>query len=222
MFHWTDLQEKNSTSPQPWGSDKIENSHKRAVTAVLLKPRKFSVSKVPSKAAPRCLLSNLTWTPKLCCWFLGWSATCCWFRSRSDFSGQTMPNRSLMTSQASAQCLGPTGLIFAMRSRYNNQSGSETFFDEVDTAFSGQDAGLISPTAWLMLQLVGTTGFNLALTLVLWITSNSRSIFCWSGYAYRRRRSTWRYWKQCFQPDGIRIRKSPLLRSPEHWRKSTP
>ncbi len=36
---------------------------------------------------------------------------------------------------------GPTGLIFAMRSRYENQSGSETFFDEVDTAYSGQDAG---------------------------------------------------------------------------------
>ena len=34
---------------------------------------------------------------------------------------------------------GPTGLIFAMRSRYTDQSGSETFFDEVDTAFSGQD-----------------------------------------------------------------------------------
>jgi len=36
---------------------------------------------------------------------------------------------------------GPTGLIFAMRSRYTNQSGTETFFDEVDTAFSGQNDG---------------------------------------------------------------------------------
>ena len=36
---------------------------------------------------------------------------------------------------------GPTGLIFAMRSRYQNQSGSETFFDEVDSAFSGQNSG---------------------------------------------------------------------------------
>ena len=34
---------------------------------------------------------------------------------------------------------GPTGLIFAMRSRLQDQSGAETFFDEVDTAFSGQD-----------------------------------------------------------------------------------
>ena len=36
---------------------------------------------------------------------------------------------------------GPTGLIFAMRSRYTNQSGTEAFFNEPDTAFSGQDAG---------------------------------------------------------------------------------
>lgn len=31
---------------------------------------------------------------------------------------------------------GPTGLIFAMRSRYANQTGDETFYDEVNTAFS--------------------------------------------------------------------------------------
>ena len=34
---------------------------------------------------------------------------------------------------------GPTGLIFAMRSRYSTQGGAETFFDEVNSAFSGQD-----------------------------------------------------------------------------------
>jgi hypothetical protein len=36
---------------------------------------------------------------------------------------------------------GPTGLIFAMRSRKDSQSGTETFFDEVDTAFSAQNDG---------------------------------------------------------------------------------
>ena len=38
---------------------------------------------------------------------------------------------------------GPTGLIFAMRSRYgtNRTAGSEAFYNEADTAFSGQDAG---------------------------------------------------------------------------------
>ena len=32
---------------------------------------------------------------------------------------------------------GPTGLIFALRSRYNNQSGAEALFQEADTRFGG-------------------------------------------------------------------------------------
>lgn len=36
---------------------------------------------------------------------------------------------------------GPTGLIFAMRSRYANQTGNETFYNEVDTAFSSIVSG---------------------------------------------------------------------------------
>jgi hypothetical protein len=36
---------------------------------------------------------------------------------------------------------GPTGLIFAMRSRFTNQSGTEALFNEADSAFSGQDDG---------------------------------------------------------------------------------
>jgi len=37
---------------------------------------------------------------------------------------------------------GPTGLIFAMRSRYTSNSGTEALFDEVDSAFSAQREGL--------------------------------------------------------------------------------
>ena len=36
---------------------------------------------------------------------------------------------------------GPTGLIFAMRSKYKTQDGTEALFDEADTAFSGQNEG---------------------------------------------------------------------------------
>jgi len=35
---------------------------------------------------------------------------------------------------------GPTGLIFAMRSRYASQTGGEALFDEADTDFSGRNA----------------------------------------------------------------------------------
>jgi hypothetical protein len=36
---------------------------------------------------------------------------------------------------------GPTGLIFAMRSRIDGPQGDETFYNEVDSAFSGQNKG---------------------------------------------------------------------------------
>jgi hypothetical protein len=49
---------------------------------------------------------------------------------------------------------GPTGLIFAMRARYANQEGTETFYNEVNTGFSSRggsntaatDAGYASAT----------------------------------------------------------------------------
>ena len=34
---------------------------------------------------------------------------------------------------------GPTGLIFAMRSKYGTQSGTEAFYNEADSSFSGQN-----------------------------------------------------------------------------------
>ena len=36
---------------------------------------------------------------------------------------------------------GPTGLIFAMKSKYSTQGGDEALFGEADTGFSGQTAG---------------------------------------------------------------------------------
>jgi hypothetical protein len=48
---------------------------------------------------------------------------------------------------------GPTGLIFAMRSRYANQTGNETFYNEVDTAY----ATIVSGANTLGQKHVGTT-----------------------------------------------------------------
>jgi hypothetical protein len=41
---------------------------------------------------------------------------------------------------------GPTGLIFAMRSRYTSQTGTEAMFDEADTDFSSRNAAGDSTT----------------------------------------------------------------------------
>lgn len=48
----------------------------------------------------------------------------------------------------------PTGLIFAFRSRYQNQTGPEAFYNEANTSFSGSNAG--GNTANLV-QHVGTS-----------------------------------------------------------------
>jgi hypothetical protein len=53
---------------------------------------------------------------------------------------RSMPNLIAYDVAGVQPMTGPTGLIFAMRSRYANQSGAETFFNEVDSAFSGQNA----------------------------------------------------------------------------------
>ena len=39
---------------------------------------------------------------------------------------------------------GPTGLIFAMRTRYSSQSGTEAFYNEANTAFSGANGAIVA------------------------------------------------------------------------------
>ena len=48
-----------------------------------------------------------------------------------------MPNLIAYDIAGVQPMTGPTGLIFAMRSRYTNQSGTEAFYDEADNDFSG-------------------------------------------------------------------------------------
>ena len=55
---------------------------------------------------------------------------------------RAMPNLVAYDLAGVQPMSGPTGLIFAMRSRYTNQTGTEALFNEADTAFSGQSANL--------------------------------------------------------------------------------
>ena len=49
---------------------------------------------------------------------------------------RAMPNLVAYDIMGVQPMTGPTGLIFAMRSRYTNQSSGETFYNEVNTGFS--------------------------------------------------------------------------------------
>jgi len=50
---------------------------------------------------------------------------------------RSMPNLIAYDIAGVQPMTGPTGLIFAMRSRYTNQSGTEAFYNEADTDFGG-------------------------------------------------------------------------------------
>jgi hypothetical protein len=55
---------------------------------------------------------------------------------------------------------GPTGLIFAMRSRYSSQTGSEALFDEADTAFANSGistSGVYTPGSDTSTSGLGTS-----------------------------------------------------------------
>ena len=73
---------------------------------------------------------------------------------------RSMPNLVAYDLAGVQPMNGPTGLIFAMRSRYTNQSGTEALFDEADTAFSnsGLDGGLYTPNSEGQSVGLGTTG----------------------------------------------------------------
>jgi hypothetical protein len=105
----------------------VKDSYKRAVTSVILENQEKSLREDAaflSEAAP----SNATgssiqnWNPILI-----------------SLVRRAMPNLIAYDIAGVQPMSGPTGLIFAMRSRYNSQSGGEALFDEADTDFSGRN-----------------------------------------------------------------------------------
>jgi len=54
---------------------------------------------------------------------------------------RSMPNLMAYDVCSVQPMTGPTGLIFAMRARYTNQSGDEALYDEADTGFSSTETG---------------------------------------------------------------------------------
>jgi len=65
---------------------------------------------------------------------------------------------------------GPTGLIFAMRSRYSTQTGTEAFYNEANTFFSGSNSA-ITPA-----QLAQITNLTLAANTTETFTSNAFAV----------------------------------------------
>ena len=149
MFMSEHLQEKWAPLLNYEGLDPIKDSHRRAVTAVLLENQEKFLREQNAFSSSG---SFLTETPTNSANAAGGSGG---FGADSAPGGPTagfdpvlislirrsMPNLVAYDLAGVQPMSGPTGLIFAMRSRYTNQSGTESFFNEADTTFSGQDAG---------------------------------------------------------------------------------
>ena len=164
MFQSEQLQEKWAPLLDYEGLDSISDSHRRAVTAVLLENQE----KFLKEEAAFSSGINLMETPNMNTNSganAGFSADATAAGPVAGFDPvlislirRAMPNLVAYDLAGVQPMSGPTGLIFAMRSRLEDQSGSETFFDEVDTAFSGQDAGFDVTTGFSDVDAgIGTT-----------------------------------------------------------------
>jgi hypothetical protein len=140
MHNTEALQEKWAPILDYQGMDPIKDSHRRAVTAVLLENQEQTLREEREflSEGPTVTTNSSAGNP-------GFSAG-----ASSPVAGfdpvlislirRAMPNLVAYDLAGVQPMNGPTGLIFAMRSRYNTQSGAEALFNEADTAFSGQSA----------------------------------------------------------------------------------
>ena len=108
----------------------IKDNHRRSVTAVMLE----NTEKALRESAAHGMYQTLTEAAPV-------NAT---GSSIDNFDPvlislvrRSMPNLVAYDICGVQPMTGPTGLIFAMRSRYANQAGDETFYNEVNTSFSG-------------------------------------------------------------------------------------
>jgi hypothetical protein len=151
MFHSEHLQEKWAPLLNYEGLDQIKDSHRRAVTAVLLENQErflkeesaFNSGGITNlmEATPTNAVGNGGFAGSAAGSAAAYGPTAGFDPVLISLIRRSMPNLIAYDIAGVQPMSGPTGLIFAMRSRYANQSGTETFYNEVDSAFSGQPKG---------------------------------------------------------------------------------
>ena len=125
MFKTEHLQEKWQPVLEHNDLPEIKDSYRKAVTTLVLENQEAALKEdrgFLSEAAP----TNATG-----------SAVDNWDPILISLVRRAMPNLIAYDIAGVQPMTGPTGLIFAMRSRYTNQTGTEAFYDEADNDFSG-------------------------------------------------------------------------------------
>jgi hypothetical protein len=149
MYNTEYLQEKWAPILDYQGMDGIKDSHRRAVTAILLENQEREIREERDflSEAPTNFTSTSTGTGT------GLSGSSTGALQGFDpvlisLIRRSMPNLIAYDLCGVQPMNGPTGLIFAMRSRYTNQAGDETFYNEVDSAYSGQGSTFTQTEGW--------------------------------------------------------------------------
>ena len=150
MFNSEQLQEKWNPVLDCEGLDSIKDNYKKAVTAVLLENQEKFLREeagVLTEAAPTVSTASTAGG------VAGFSASSTATGPSAGFDPvlislirRSMPKLIAYDIAGVQPMTGPTGLIFAMRSRYgtNRTAGTEAFFNEADSQFSGTDAAQTS------------------------------------------------------------------------------
>jgi hypothetical protein len=142
MFNAEQLQEKWAPILDYEGMDPIRDSHRRAVTAILLEnqERELREEREFLYEGPNI---NTGSSGSIAGFSGGASAPVAGFDPvLISLIRRSMPNLVAYDLAGVQPMNGPTGLIFAMRSKYATQGGPEAFFDEVNSAWSAQDDDL--------------------------------------------------------------------------------
>ena len=121
------LQEKWAPVLDSQEAGSITDQHRRRVTAVVLENQEkaFMEDRALTETAANATGANVdNWDPVLI-----------------SLVRRATPNLLAFDLVGVQPMTGPTGLIFAMKSRYTSQTGDEALFDEANTAFSGAASG---------------------------------------------------------------------------------
>jgi len=129
MFQTEHLQEKWQPVLEHKDLPEINDSYRKAVTTVILENQEKSMKEdnaFLSEAAP----TNSGHAP-------AGANVAGWDPILISLVRRAMPNLIAYDVAGVQPMTGPTGLIFAMRSRYSSQTGTEAFYNEADNDFSG-------------------------------------------------------------------------------------
>jgi len=116
--------------------DKIQDAHRRNVTAVLLENTENALRESASFAPQSLLEASPTNAMGASSSTAGDGNVDIYDPVLISLVRRAMPNLVAYDVMGVQPMTGPTGLIFAMRSRYASQTGTETFYNEVNTGFA--------------------------------------------------------------------------------------